>query len=169
MRALLAAALLAVVGCSAHGDELKPLKPLMRDVTVVAFWATWCPPCRAELPKIERLYRKYAKDAHVGVVVVSVDRAGKSDEARKLAAQLGVTAPQLTDGKALYFRVFGGDDTDVPRLAVLDRKLRGLGWLGADADQAADDFVREVGAAVDAVGAGKPAPQGWKAIAVRPR
>ena len=166
-RRLWVAALLTAVACSAHGDEMAPLRPLMRDVTVVAFWATWCPPCRAELPKIEKLHDKYKGDAHVAVVVVSVDRSGKAAEAQKVAQQLGVTAPQLTDGKKLYFRFFGGDDTDVPRLAIFDRKQHGVETLGAEDGESADDFVRRVSAAVEAVRAGTPAPPGWKPL--RPR
>lgn len=163
-RRLAVAALLLALGCSAHGDELKPLRPLMRDVTVLTFWATWCPPCRGELPKLEKLYQKYKSDARVAVVAVSVDRGGKAGEARRLAAQLGVTAPQLTDGKALYFRLFGGDDTDVPRLAVIDRRLHGVQMLGAPEGESGDDFVRRVSAVVDALRAGKPAPEGWRPL-----
>lgn len=164
MKRLWAVALLGAIACSAHGKESAALRPLMRDVTVVAFWATWCPPCRAELPKVEALHQKYKNDPHVAVVVVTVDRAGKSDEAKAVAAKLGVTAPQLTDGKALYFRLFGGDDTDVPRLAVLDRKQHGVEAVGADDSEPAADFVRRVSAAVDAVRAGKAAPAGWRPL-----
>jgi len=43
------------------------------DVILLNFWATWCPPCRKEMPSMSALYRKYA-DRGLKVVAVSVDR-----------------------------------------------------------------------------------------------
>jgi len=49
------------------------------EVIVLNFWATWCPPCRKEMPSMAALYRKYA-DKGLKVVAVSVDRdAGDLD------------------------------------------------------------------------------------------
>jgi len=46
-------------------------------VVVLNFWATWCPPCRKEVPSMVRLYNTY-KDQGLEIVAVSVDRS-KSD------------------------------------------------------------------------------------------
>jgi len=43
------------------------------EVVVLNFWATWCPPCRKEMPSMSALYRKYAGKG-LKVVAVSVDR-----------------------------------------------------------------------------------------------
>ncbi len=45
-------------------------------VVLLSFWATWCPPCRRELPMLERL-QQFLGDREVNVVAVSVDRDGK--------------------------------------------------------------------------------------------
>lgn len=42
-------------------------------VTLVNFWATWCPPCKAEIPSLNRLYEHY--DGKIAVIAISVDRA----------------------------------------------------------------------------------------------
>ena len=44
-------------------------------VVVIDFWATWCPPCRAEIPGYTDLQRKYGKDGLV-IVGISVDQGG---------------------------------------------------------------------------------------------
>jgi thiol-disulfide isomerase/thioredoxin len=58
-----------VDGNVVHSDEFRG------KVVVVDFWATWCGPCRAEIPGYIALQKKYGKDALV-IVGVSVDEAG---------------------------------------------------------------------------------------------
>ncbi len=55
-------------------------------VVFVNFWATWCPPCREEMPAMERLYRRY-KDRGLVVLAVSVDAEGAAIVAPFVAAQ----------------------------------------------------------------------------------
>ena len=52
----------------------------------INFWATWCPPCRAEMPEIEAVYQKY-KDK--GVVVIGVDILEPEDVVRQFVEQGG--------------------------------------------------------------------------------
>lgn len=158
-------ALLVVSACAARADQAS-FAELRRDVTVAAFWATWCEPCRHELPLVEALAQKYKNDPHVRVVAVSVDSRRKAGAARKELSELGVTAPLVTDGEKLYFRCFGGDDTDVPRLAVIDKKGAGLDRNGAVAGETAEAFVRDVSAAIESVRAGQPRPPTlqWKPL-----
>ncbi|MCU1279058.1 MAG: hypothetical protein JWM53_2604, partial [bacterium] len=148
-------ALLTLLACTA---DAKPpsLAALSGDVTVVAFFATWCRPCRQELPMVEALAQKLAGDARVRVVAVSVDPPRDAKKARAMAGELALTMPVVVDGK-LYAKLFGGGgDLAVPRLAVIDRKRVGLERNGALAGETTDAFVRDVLAAVESVKAGAP-------------
>ncbi|WP_198022859.1 TlpA disulfide reductase family protein [Methylosinus sp. LW3] len=52
------------------------LRSLREKVVLLSFWATWCPPCRREVPMLESLW--LFEGADIEVVAVSVDRQGKS-------------------------------------------------------------------------------------------
>jgi peroxiredoxin len=57
------------------------------------FWATWCPPCRDEMPTMEQAYRDYREK---GLEVLAV---------RRFMAELGLTFPALLDLKGEVVRV----------------------------------------------------------------
>lgn len=58
---------------SIDGTTLK-LSSLFGKVLYLDFWATWCPPCCAEIPHLETLYEQFADDADVRIVSISVDQ-----------------------------------------------------------------------------------------------
>ncbi len=73
----------------------------------VNFWATWCPPCRAELPEMERLYRKY-RDR--GVVILGVDIREASLVVQAFVQEGGFSWTFLLDGTGMVasrYRVAG--------------------------------------------------------------
>ena len=58
-----------------HGEQVS-LSQYRGKVVILNFWATWCPPCREEMPSMERLYQKY-KDQGLVILAVSADENGK--------------------------------------------------------------------------------------------
>jgi cytochrome c biogenesis protein CcmG, thiol:disulfide interchange protein DsbE len=85
------------------GEEVS-LESLRGQVVLVNFWATWCPPCRIEMPGFERVYRAH-RDAGFTVVGVSLDRAGV-EVVERFVAQRGLTFP-VGLGGASATRDFG--------------------------------------------------------------
>jgi cytochrome c biogenesis protein CcmG, thiol:disulfide interchange protein DsbE len=62
---------------------------------IVDFWATWCPPCRRQIPELKDLYSRYHKAVGLEVVGVSVDsvQGDGVQSARDFAAQLAINYP----------------------------------------------------------------------------
>lgn len=68
------------------------LSELRGKTVVVNLWATWCPPCRAEMPAIEKVYRD---NKNLGLVVLGVNTTNQDNEAAAAAfvQELGLTFP----------------------------------------------------------------------------
>jgi thiol-disulfide isomerase/thioredoxin len=61
---------------------------------VVNFWATWCEPCREEMPSLQRLARRMADR---NLVVLTVDAGEAPERIRRFVAQTGIDLPVLLD------------------------------------------------------------------------
>lgn len=79
------------------------LVDLRGQVVVLNFWATWCAPCRDEMPALEARYEKY-KDQ--GLVVLAIDFDEPADDVRAFADQLGLTFPVLLDPGATIQQLY---------------------------------------------------------------
>ena len=65
-------------------------------VVVLNIWATWCAPCRQEIPYLESLHKKHARDG-LEIVGVSVDARGQDAEIREFVKEFGMTYPIWRD------------------------------------------------------------------------
>ena len=70
----------------------------------IVFWASWCPPCQAETPDIQRAYEAYAGD---GLEVIAINVEEPPEEIRAYAETYGLTYPIALDPDASVFRRFG--------------------------------------------------------------
>lgn len=86
-------------------------------VVLLNVWATWCQPCRVEMPSMERLHHRFA-DTDFRVVAVSVDREGP-EVVRKFVNELGLSFDVLHDQTTDVQRVY--QTTGVPESFVIDR------------------------------------------------
>ncbi|HZT45771.1 MAG TPA: TlpA disulfide reductase family protein [Gaiellaceae bacterium] len=71
------------------------LAGLRGKVVVLNFWASWCNPCKTEVPRLEAAWQHYRSR---GVVVVGVDAQDFSGDARTFMRRHGVTYPNVHDG-----------------------------------------------------------------------
>jgi cytochrome c biogenesis protein CcmG, thiol:disulfide interchange protein DsbE len=97
------------------------LSDLRGKVVLLNFWATWCPPCRAEMPELNALYRRYGNEKDF--VVVGVDLQERSEEVASFARQNDITFPLLVDHDG---RVTGQDYRirSLPASVIVDREGR---------------------------------------------
>ena len=68
-------------------------------IVLMNFWATWCPPCKEEMPALEQLYRE---NRSRGLVVLGIDQGESAATAGAFAKAHGVTFPILVDGDQQY-------------------------------------------------------------------
>ena len=116
----------------------KPLSAYRGKAVLLNFWASWCPPCRRELPILRRLQARAAREPFV-VLPVSLDksaatvtaylkRLGLADLSTFIDAE-GVVASGPKSAEPTPFPLYG-----MPMTYVLDREARSVGYLVGEAD-----------------------------------
>jgi peroxiredoxin len=96
------------------------LSTLRGHVVLLNFWATWCPPCRAELPSLEALYQAY-QDQGLTILAVASDRQG-AQAVSPFIQQYRLTFPVLLDPSGEVTRLYGV--ASLPTMYFLDREGR---------------------------------------------
>ncbi|HEX5539622.1 MAG TPA: TlpA disulfide reductase family protein [Methylophilaceae bacterium] len=102
-------ALFAATLPDAQGRQ-QPLKQWRGKILVVNFWATWCPPCREEMPELSQLQDQY-RDRNVVVIGISTENVA---QIRDFAKTLQVSYPLLAgDMEAMNLGALLGNDKSV--------------------------------------------------------
>jgi len=93
------------------------LSQLRGKVVLVNFWATWCGPCRVEMPAMEQLYRTFSRD-EFEILAVSTDAQGVA-VTRPFQQEMGLTFPILHDAEFRVGLAYGA--RTLPMSFVVDR------------------------------------------------
>jgi len=122
------------------------LRDFSGKVVLLNFWATWCPPCRAEMPSIDRLAGEVAGE-DIAIVPLSVDR-GDTDRLRSFFKQIGVRNLRIYhDQPNAVMRKAGV--LGLPITLILDREGNEVARIQGDADwdsDAAKAILRRIAA-----------------------
>jgi peroxiredoxin len=104
----------------ATGAPVSFLEEYHGGVTLVNIWATWCEPCKKEIPALDTLYRTL-KDRGFRIAAVSID-TGDSTVVRQFLEQFGVAFDVLHDPSREIERIY--QTTGVPESFLVDRDGR---------------------------------------------
>ncbi|HEX3235379.1 MAG TPA: TlpA disulfide reductase family protein [Gemmatimonadales bacterium] len=102
----------------ATGDSVTLRQRYWGKVTLVNIWATWCEPCKIEMPAMEQVYRALAPRGFA-VAAVSIDE-GEPDEVRAFGQQLGLSFDLLQDRSTRIQQIY--QTTGVPESFLLNRQ-----------------------------------------------
>jgi peroxiredoxin len=102
---------------SVLGGNTVKLSDYRGRVVFLNIWASWCPPCREEMPAMEALHNRL-KDRPFKMLTVSIDQKGK-EVVGDFTARMGLTLPVLLDPKGITYKLYGL--TGVPETFILDK------------------------------------------------
>jgi cytochrome c biogenesis protein CcmG, thiol:disulfide interchange protein DsbE len=136
----------------------KTLADYENKVVLLNVWATWCEPCRVEMPSIEKLHREFGAQG-LAVVAVSVDDPGAEERIRDFVKELGLTFEILHDPGQVTtrnYQITGYPETFIiARDGTIRRKLIGAADWSSEANRA---LVAGLLGLRDATAAGVAAP-----------
>lgn len=92
------------IGRTLDGEPFE-LSAYRGDVVLLNVWATWCEPCKQEMPELQALHARHAADGFT-VIGVSADSHRLAAEVRRLVAQFGLTYPNVHDARNTVSQIF---------------------------------------------------------------
>ena len=123
------------------GKRLK-LSGLQGDVVMINFWASWCAPCRQEMPLLDSLSKRYK---NLGFTLLGVNIEEDSEKAKGVLKTIPVTFPILFDTKNEVSKLY--NLVAMPSSVLVDRtgKIRFVhaGYVPGD-EQKYDKWIREL-------------------------
>ena len=100
---------------SVSGENLK-LSEFRGEVVLINFWASWCGPCRQEMPVLSALHDKYKA---LGFTVLGINVEEDSSKARRLLQDIPVSFPVLLDTESIVSKQY--DVVAMPSTVLVDR------------------------------------------------
>lgn len=124
----------------ARGDQ-HSLSDYRGQVVLVNLWATWCPPCKAEMPNLQSFYQKHQQD---GFTVIAIDDGDPTADVIAFVNEYGLTFPVWLD-PTYQATDHAFKTANLPSSYVIDRtgKVR-LAWVGAISEANLDKYVTPI-------------------------
>jgi len=121
------------------GDNVS-LQNYVGSVVLVNLWATWCPPCKEEMPALQSFYERHKSD---GFILVGINQEETPEVVRPFVADFGLTFPIWLDENYLTQREF--NTLSLPSSFVIDRggQVR-LMWVGAVSEKFLEKHVTKI-------------------------
>jgi peroxiredoxin len=116
------------------------LKDYRGSVVLVNLWATWCPPCREEMPTLQVFYEKYKND---GFVLLAINQEEPRDVVAPFVEEYGLTFPIWLDLN--YEAETKFNTMNLPSSYVIDRGgIVRLMWVGGVSEKNLEYYVPKV-------------------------
>jgi len=93
-------------------------------VVIMNFWATWCPPCRVEMPSMETLYRRFNAQ---GLEILAIDIGEDASMVRQFIRDSGYTFPIMFDSANRVSSIYGIEA--IPTTYIIDREGKIIGRI----------------------------------------
>lgn len=110
------------------------------------FWATWCGPCRSEMPDLQAVYEDYGKNEKdlvvLGVAAPNLGQEGSAEDITAFLEENGYTYPTLMNEDASLFYSYG--ISSFPTTFMIDKNGNVYGYImGAQSREVFDDIIQQ--------------------------
>lgn len=123
----------------ANGEQINVSDWLGQPV-ILNFWATWCAPCRAEMPELVDAYEAHSDQ---GLVIVGVNVLESEEKAQEFMAQFDMDFPVVLDGRGELQQLY--QVRGLPTTLFIDREGRiAVRWAGLLTTQLLEQFLQEI-------------------------
>jgi peroxiredoxin len=117
--------------------ELEALADYRGRVVLVNNWATWCPPCKAEMPTLQAYYEAHSRE---GLTVIGIEAGDTARSVKEFKDAMGLTFPVWVDTEAAAVGAFRNGA--LPNSYVIDRAgMVRLAWVGEISRAALEQYV----------------------------
>ena len=99
-----------------HTGENMKLSELRGDVVMINFWASWCGPCRQEIPLLDELYNQYKP---MGFTILGVNVEEDPEQAKRVLEEISVSFPVLFDTRSQVSKLYNLEA--MPSSVMIDR------------------------------------------------